>query len=91
MCDKEVNTENLDTSTGFRKGVHWRHQCIKRNFYRIGAHNEARDIVYQACKIANMEVEHEPPGLYAGVAKAPADLLIDGISDVFEHTTVICG
>ena len=35
-CDsKEVNTENLHTNTGFRKGVHWRDQCIKRNFYRI--------------------------------------------------------
>ena len=59
-----------------------------RYLYRIGAHNEARDIVYQACKIANMEVEHEPPGLYAGVAKAPADLLIHGISEEFGHTAV---
>ena len=42
----------------------------------IGAHNEAKDIVYQACKVANMEVEHEPHGLYKGVVKATADLLI---------------
>ena len=59
-CDcGEVNIENLHTNTGFRKGTHWRHQCNKRSFYMTGAHNEARDIVYQACKIANMDVDHE--------------------------------
>ena len=64
-CDcGEVNIENLHTNTRFRKGTHWRHQCNKSSFYRTGAHNEARYIVYQACKIANMDVDHEPPGLY---------------------------
>ena len=27
----------------------------------IGAYNGARDIVCQACKIANMDVDHDPP------------------------------
>ena len=74
-CDcGEVNIENLHTNTGFRKGTHWRHQCNKRSFYRTGAHNEARDVMYQACKIANIEVDHEPPGWYKEVGKRPADL-----------------
>ena len=34
-----------------------------------------RHCVIKACQIANMEVEHESPGLYKGVAKAPADHL----------------
>ena len=88
-CDcGEVNIENLHTNTGFRKGTHWRHQCNKRSFYRTGAHNEARDIVYQACKNANMDVDHEPPGLYKEVGKRPADLLIHGISADFDRIAV---
>ena len=58
-------------------GRHWslRHQCNKRSFYRTGAHNEARDIVYQACKIANTDADHDPgPGLYKEVGKRLADL-----------------
>ena len=35
-----------------------------------------------------MEVDHEPPGLYKEVGKHPADLLIHGISTVFDRTTV---
>ena len=35
-----------------------------------------------------MEVEHEPPSLYKGVAKAPADLLIHGIGADYDRTAV---
>ena len=44
--------------------------------------------MYQACKIANMDVDHEPPGLYKEVGKRPADLLIHGISADFDRTAV---
>ena len=54
--------------------------------YRTGAHNEARDIVYQVCKIAFMDVDHDPPGLYKEVGKRPADLLIHGAD--FDRTAV---
>ena len=88
-CDcGEINIENLHTNTGFRKGTHWRHQCNKRIFYRTGSHNEARDNVYQACKIANMDAYHEPPGLYKEVGKRPAGLLIYGISADFDRTAI---
>jgi hypothetical protein len=48
--------------------------------------------VYQACKIANMDADHEPPdlspGLYKEVGKRPADLLIHGISTDFDRTAM---
>ena len=44
--------------------------------------------MYQACKIANMDVDHEPPELYKEVGKRPAELLIHGISTDFDRTTV---
>ena len=44
--------------------------------------------MYQACKIANMDVEHDPPGLYKEVGKRPADLLIHGIGADFDRTAV---
>ena len=63
-CDcKEVNTANLHTNTGFRKGVH----CMS-----IGGISASRGIStgsVPTMKLDKMEVEHEPPGLYAGVAK----------------------
>ena len=44
--------------------------------------------MYQACIIAFMDVDHEPPGLYKEAGKRPADLLIHGISAEFDRTAV---
>ena len=47
--------------------------------------------MYQAYKIASMDVDHEHPGLYKEVGKRPADLLIHGISADFDRTAVDFG
>ena len=44
--------------------------------------------MYQVCKVANMNVDDEPSGLYKEVGKRPADLLMHGISTDFDRTAV---
>ena len=47
--------------------------------------------MYQACNIAFMDVDREPPGLCKEVGKRPADLLIHGISADFDRTAMDFG